>query len=163
MVERLPIIQHFAFHKPMIFIPFVLLLLVTFAQALTFPKWRHPQSFSYSLVHPTSYRATTTLYNSISPSLDDVCKRMKAIEWCLMKKGKKGEVLPIDISDFVPFYKIMNKDNLEKLYVDLQEEKTALRKADVGSKGTLIWNRIVNINVMLRQLISCPVKCFRHH
>ena len=66
-----------------------------------------------------------------------------------MTKGKKDEVPPIDIPDFVPFYKNMNKDNLEKLYVDLQREKSALQEketaliisqAAIGSKGTL--NRI---------------------
>ena len=69
---------------------------------------------------------------------------MKAIEWCLMTKGRKDEVHPIDIPDFVPFYENLNKDNLEKLYVDLQrketalqEEKSALSKAAVGSKGWL--------------------------
>ena len=143
----LPLYPHFAFRKPMIFIPFMLLL--PFAQALTFPKWRHPQSISYSLVHPKFHRTATTLCSSISSSLDDVNKRMKAIEWCLMTKGTKDEVPPIDISDFVLFYKNMNKDNLEKLYVDLQEGKTALQEgktapsmAAVGSNGMLRWYRI---------------------
>ena len=108
------------------------MLLVAFAEALRFPKWRHPQSVSYSLVHPTSYRTATTLYSSISSSLDDVSKRMKAIEWCLMTKGRKDEVHPIDIPDFVPFYENLNKDNLEKLYVDLQEEKTVLQRKETS-------------------------------
>jgi hypothetical protein len=74
---------------------------------------------------------------------------MKAIEWCLMTTGEKDEFPPIGIPDFVPFYKNMNKDNLEKLYVDLQRKETALQEentaliisqAAVGSKGRL--NRI---------------------
>ena len=74
---------------------------------------------------------------------------MKAIEWCLMTKGRKDEVHPIDIPDFVPFYENLNKDNLEKLYVNLQEGKTALQEgktapsmAAVGSKGMLRWTKI---------------------
>ena len=116
----------------MIFNPFMLLFLVIFAQALIFPKWRHPQSVSYSLVHPTSYRTATTLYSSISSSLDDVSKRMKAIEWCLMTKGKKDEVPPIDIPDVLLFYKNFNKDNLEKLYISLQRQQTALQSMETA-------------------------------
>ena len=63
---------------------------------------------------------------------------MKTIEWCQMTKGKKDEVPPIDIQEFVPFYKEMNKGNLEKLYVALQEKETVLiSQASVESKGTL--------------------------
>ena len=53
---------------------------------------------------------------------------MKSIEWCLTTNGKKEAVPPIDIQHFVSFYQLMNKGNLEKLYVDLQEEKTAIQK-----------------------------------
>ena len=108
----------------------MLLLLVAFAQALKIPKWRHPQSVSYSLVQPTTYRTATTLCSSVSSSIDDVSKRMKTIEWCLMTKGKKDEVPPIDIQDFVPFYKTMDKGNLQELYVDLQKGKTALQRKE---------------------------------
>ena len=77
---------------------------------------------------------------------------MKAIEWCLMTMGNKDEVPPIDIPDFVLCYKNVDKDILEKLYVDLQRQKTALQEeettplissysqADIGNEGT--WNRI---------------------
>ena len=73
---------------------------------------------------------------------------MKAIEWCLMTMGKNDEVPSIDIPDFVPCYKNVDKDILEKLYVDLQRQKTALQKektalvissysqADIGNRGT---------------------------
>ena len=132
----------------------MLLLIVTFiTQALTFPKWRHPsQSVSYSLMHPTSHRTATILRSSIYYSIEDVSKRMEAIEWCLMTMGKNDEAPPIDIPDFVLCYKNVDKDILEMLYVDLERQKTALQEeettplissysqADIGNEGT--WNRI---------------------
>ena len=45
-----------------------------------------------------------------------------------MTKGKKDEVPPIDIQDFVPFYKTMDKGNLQELYVDLQRKESALQE-----------------------------------
>ena len=79
----------------------------------------------------------------MSSSLDDVIRRMKSIEWCLMTMGKMEEVPPSDIRDFVQFYQLMNKENILKLYAALQGKKTALvvSKASVVSKGTMIWNR----------------------
>ena len=95
--------------------------------------------------HECDFISQLIISYQIFPPTDDVSKRMKAIEWCLMTKGKNDEVPSIDIPDFVPFYKNMNKDNLEKLYVNLQRKKTALQKeetaliisqAAVGNRGT---------------------------
>ena len=69
---------------------------------------------------------------------------MMAIEWCLTTMGKKEEVPPSDIRDFVQFYQLMNKGDIHKLYVALQGKKTALvgSKASVVNKGTMRWHRI---------------------
>ena len=140
----------------------MLLLLVAFAQALTFPKWRHPQSVSYSreqLVSPFSRtitlppRSATALQSNskrLSPSprqsnakLDALEKEIGALKHLL--KGGNSTTASEDIREFVLIYEGSDKEYLRSMLDKIQDEKNELlkqetalitSKAAVESKGT---------------------------
>ena len=149
----------------MVFILSILLFLFVAKQALTYSTWRHSRTVSSSsFVHPTSrqqlvsstfsrtvspfLRSFTTFLSNSKPrsksstqiskaKLDALEKKIEALEHLM--KGGNSTTASEDIRESVLIYEGSDKDFLRSMIKSLQEEKTALCQAAVGSKGTLRW------------------------
>ena len=151
----------------MIFILFVLLFLVAAKQTLTYSTLKDPRTVSsFSFVRPSSRQqlvpssfsrmvtpslrpfttsparlVTTFLCSSSSSSnpekITALEKKIEALEHLM--KGGNSTTASEDIRESVLIYEGSDKDFLRSMIKSLQEEKTALCQAAVGSKGTLRW------------------------
>ena len=151
----------------MIFILFVLLFLVAAKQYSTLKDPRTVSSFSF--VRPSSRQqlvsssfsrmvtpslrpfttsparlVTTFLCSSSSSSSSSNPEKITALEKKIealehLMKGGNSTTASEDIRESVLIYEGSDKDFLRSMIKSLQEEKTALCQAAVGSKGTLRW------------------------
>jgi hypothetical protein len=131
----------------MIFNPFVLLLFLVAAQALTYStSWSHPRtgpsslalkipavwaSSSFSRSFTSRPRLVTTFLSSSNPeNFDALEKEIGALKHLL--KGGNSTTASEDIQESVLIYEGGDKDWLRGILKDLQEEKTALRRKETA-------------------------------